>query len=96
VGGGVLAIGLLYGQDYPDAVGLQTEEFVGQFTERVGAVRCIDIVGFDISSAMDGANVRAVLRLLWYFARGGKKKCNRAVSSAVQLLLEQWEDWGYL
>jgi len=96
VGGGVLAIGLLYGQDYPDAVGLQTEEFVGQFTERVGAVRCIDIVGFDISSAMDGANVRAGLRLLCYFARGGKKKCNRAVSSAVQLLLEQWEDWGYL
>ncbi len=88
-----MAIGLLYGQDYPDAVGIQTEEFVGQFADRVGAVRCLDIVGFDIGRVMGGPDIKGVLSLLWYFIRGGKKVCNGAVSSAVEVLLEQWEDW---
>ena len=93
VTGGVLAIGLLYGQDYPDAVGLHTEEFVSRFAERKGAVRCIDLIGFDISSAMSGDDISSVKGILWFFVRGGKKICNGAVSSAVQLLLEQWEEW---
>jgi hypothetical protein len=93
VTGGVLGIGLLYGPDYPDAVGLMTEEFVRRIAEREGAVRCIDLIGFDISSAMGGDDIRAVMRLLWYFIRGGKKKCNGVVSTSVQVLLEQWEEW---
>jgi hypothetical protein len=87
--GGVLAIGLLYGQDFPDVVGLNTEKFVRRFAEQNGAVRCIDLIGFDISRAMTGDDINAVMRLLWFFVRGGKKICNGAVSSAVQVLLEE-------
>jgi C_GCAxxG_C_C family probable redox protein len=93
VTGGVLAIGLLYGQDHPDAVRLQTAEFVRGFAERKGAVRCIDLIGFDVSSAMTGDDISNVMGLLWFFVRGGKMVCNRAVSSAVEVLLEQWEEW---
>ncbi len=93
VTGGVLAIGLLYGQDYSEAVGIMTEEFVRRFAERNGAVRCIDLIDFDIGSVMDGEDIRSILRLLWFFARGGRKICNGAVSSTVRVLLEQWEEW---
>lgn len=93
VSGGVLAIGLLYGQDYPEAVGLQTEEFVRRFADREGAVRCIDLIGFDVNSAMDGEDIRSVRGLLWFFIRGGKRVCNGAVKSAVREILEQWQEW---
>ena len=89
---GVLAIGLLYGQDQPEAVDPHTEEFMLQFSKREGAVRCIDRVGFDISSATSGEDFGKIMELLWFFARGGKKVCNRAVSSTVQVILEQWEE----
>jgi hypothetical protein len=93
VSGGVLAMGLVYGQDYPDAVCPQTEEFVRQFAERKGAVRCVDIIGFDVNSAVSGDGISNVMGLLWFLVRGGKRVCNGAVSSAVQVLLEQWEEW---
>ena len=93
VTGGVLAIGLLYGQDCPDAVGPMTEEFVRRFAERKGAVRCLDLIGFDISSAMSGDDISSVKGLVWFFVRGGKRICNGAVRCAVQVLLEQWEEW---
>ena len=84
VSGGVLAIGLFYGQDFAEAVSSKTEEFMRRFAELNGAVRCIDITGVDMSS---------VKGLLLYFAKGGKKTCNGVVSSAVQVLLEQFNDW---
>jgi C_GCAxxG_C_C family probable redox protein len=95
VSGGALAIGLVYGGDYPDAVGVLTEEFMSRFAERNGAVRCIDLINFDISSIMagDDVEVKNIIRLFWFFARGGKRICNRAVSSAVQVIMEQWQEW---
>ncbi len=84
VSGGVLAIGLYYGQDYSEAVGTKTEEFVLRFTELNGAVRCSDITGMDLKSGKG---------FLLFFARGGKKVCNGVVSSAVQVLLEQFNEW---
>ncbi len=89
---GVLAIGLLYGQDQSDMVDPRTKEFMQKFSERAGAVRCIDRVGFDISSAASGEDFGKIMELLWFFARGGKKVCNKAVSSAVRVVLEQWEE----
>lgn len=84
VSGAALAIGLLYGEEQPEAATRLTKEFMGRFAEVNGAVRCIDITGVDMSS-MKG--------LLLYFAKGGKKTCNRVVSSVVQVLLEQLNDW---
>jgi C_GCAxxG_C_C family probable redox protein len=80
VSGGVLAIGLLYGQDSEDAVSIKTEEFVRRFAELKGAVRCNDLTGLDMSSEK---GVRE------YDARNLYEEiCNKVVSSAVQLLLE--------
>ena len=84
ISGAALAIGLLYGQDQPDAARHLTGEFMRQYTEQNGAVRCIDITGVDMSSVMG---------LLLYLVRGGKKKCNRVVGGAVQVLLELLEYW---
>jgi len=84
ISGAALAIGLLYGQDQPEAAHHLTREFMRQYAEQNGAVRCIDITGVDMGSAMG---------LLLYLVKGGKKKCNRVVGSAVQVLLDQLEDW---
>ena len=92
VSGGVLAIGLLYGQDQPEAANQLTREFVREFEEQNGAVRCIDLIGFNIGNATTGEDIRSVKDLMLFFARGGKKICNGAVSSAVEVLLEQLED----
>jgi C_GCAxxG_C_C family probable redox protein len=84
ISGAALAIGLLYGQDQPDAARHLTGEFMRQYAERNGAVRCLDITG---------VNMGSVMGLLLYLVRGGKKKCNRVVGSAVQVLLELLEYW---
>lgn len=84
ISGAALAIGLLYGQDQPAAARHLTGEFMRQYAEQNGAVRCIDITGVDMGSVMG---------LLLYLVKGGKKKCNRVVGSAVQVLLELLEDW---
>ncbi len=84
VSGGALAIGLLYGQDNADEVGIKTEEFMRRFTELNGAVRCNDLTGLDMSSE-EGAREYDARNLY-------EKTCNGVVSSAVQLLLEDWGD----
>lgn len=90
VSGGVLAIGLLYGQDQvedtvPEAY-TKSAEFVRRFAEVNGAVRCIDIIGIDVSSE-EGQRE--------FFARNLKETCAGVVSSALQLLRDLLEDWDY-
>jgi C_GCAxxG_C_C family probable redox protein len=92
VSGGVLAIGLLYGPDRGEdeaakaAVYLKAGEFIHQFAEVNGAVRCIDLIGMDVSSV---EGVRE------YYRRNLKEgTCSGVVSSAVQVLLDLLEDWG--
>lgn len=93
VSGGVLAIGLLYGgEDSEEALHL-TREFVLGFQEINGAIRCNDLVGFDMGLASTGDDIRAVKDLMLYFAKGGKKKCTGFVTSAVDVLLSQLEEW---
>ena len=89
VSAGTLAIGLLNEPASPDSVTQKTREFMEQFTEREGTVRCFDLIGFDINAATSGEEFGKVVELLWFFAKGGKKICNNAVTSAVELVLEQ-------
>lgn len=90
VSGGVLAIGLLYGQAQvedamPEAY-TKSAEFVRRFGEVNGALRCIDIIGLDVSSE-EGQRE--------YFARNLKETCAGVVSSALQVLRDLLEDWDY-
>ena len=89
VSGAVLAIGLLYEEDQAEAATQFTEQFRRRFAERTGAVRCIDIVGFDISSATTSGEISDVKQLFLWLARGGKRACNKVVSNAVEVLLEE-------
>ena len=86
--GGVLAIGLLYGQDQADemAVITKTKEFMGRFAEVNGATRCVDIIGFDVNN-VDASSIKGIFKFL---GRGGTKICKGVVSNAVQLLMEDW------
>lgn len=93
VSGAVLAIGLLYGEEQPETATYLTEQFMHRFTERNGAVRCIDIIGFNIGSASTDFEISSVKQLLMFLAGGGKRTCNKVVSSAVQVLLEELHDW---
>jgi C_GCAxxG_C_C family probable redox protein len=93
VSGGVMAISLLYGQDQPEAANQLAREFVRGFEDRNGAIRCIDLIGFDVASANTGEDIGSVKDLMLFFAKGGKRICNKAVSSSVELLLEQLEEW---
>ena len=90
VSGAALAIGLLYGKEQNEAVTHLTEQFVNRFREENGALRCIDIVGFNISSMDDGMELSDMKGII---ARGGKRHCNKFVSNAVQVLLEQLNEW---
>jgi uncharacterized protein YrrD len=56
-------------------------------------VRCVDLIGFDITSANAGEDISSVKDLMLFFAKGGKRICTKAVSSAVEGLLEQMEEW---
>ncbi len=91
--GGALAIGLLYGQNEDEAVPHLTEQFMNRFAERNGAVRCSDIIGFNIGRIGTTADLSSIKGLLMFGMRGGKKMCNGIVSSAVEALLEELEDW---
>ncbi len=92
--GGVLAIGLLYGQDEDEAATHLTEQFMRRFAERHGAVRCADIIGFNFSSIEDDADLTSLKGLLTFGIRGGKKMCDGVVSGAVEALLDELEGWG--
>jgi hypothetical protein len=50
-------------------------------------------VGFDMGLASTAEGIGAVKDLLIYFAKGGKKKCTGFVTSAVEVLLTQLEEW---
>jgi C_GCAxxG_C_C family probable redox protein len=89
VSGGVLAIGLLYGGDRFEesilGVYAKSGEFMRRFAEVNDAVRCIDIIGLDVSGEK---GVRE------YYARNLKEEtCSGVVSSSVQILLDLLEDW---
>jgi C_GCAxxG_C_C family probable redox protein len=89
--GGVLAIGLLYGEKQPELANQLSREFVRAFEEKNGAVRCIDLVGFNMGDASTGEDIGSVKDLMLFFARGGKRICDTAVSSAVEILLDLLE-----
>ena len=91
--GGALAIGLLYGQDEEEAVTYLTEQFMHRFEERNGAIRCRDIIGFNINTIETSADLSSLKGLLKFGFRGGKKMCNGVVSSPVEALLEELEEW---
>ena len=93
VSGAVMAIGLMYGEGDSEETLHLTREFVNAFQERNGAMRCNDLVGFDMGLASTADGIGAVNELLIYFAKGGKKKCTGFVTSAVEVLLEQLEEW---
>jgi C_GCAxxG_C_C family probable redox protein len=93
VSGAVLAIGLLYGQDQAEAATHLTEQFMSRFVEQNGSVRCSDIIGFNIGSIDTVADLDSIRGLLMFGFRGGKKMCNGVVSSAVQVLLEELNNW---
>lgn len=84
----MLSIGLLYG-DQPDRKVFElTEEYMRQFSERNGAVRCIDIIGFNIGSADSQLEVNNRMKMLRFLIGGGRKRCNKVVRNAVEVLLE--------
>lgn len=91
--GGVLSIGLLYGQEDEEAVKYLTEQFMHCFAERHGDVRCSDIIGFNIGTIENTADLKSIQGLLKFGMRGGKKMCNRVVSDAVEVLLDELEAW---
>lgn len=94
VAGGILAIGLVYGDKYPDAIGVLTEEYMTQIEERVGTVHCKEIIGTDISGAMNAEDFKSIARILWvFFIQGKRKICSGVVKSAVQVILEQRKEW---
>ena len=91
--GAALAIGLLYGEEQPEAATHLTEDFMRRFKEQNDVVRCIDIVGFNISSVSTSGEIADVKQLLLWLAKGGKRACNKIVGSAVEVLLETVNDW---
>jgi C_GCAxxG_C_C family probable redox protein len=93
VSGAVLAIGLLYGEDHPEVATQLTEQFMRWFAERNGAVRCIDIIGFNVGSASTGFEIGNVKDFVLFLARGRKRTCDKVVSSALQVLLEELNEW---
>lgn len=92
VSGAVLAIGLLYGED-PELATHLTGEYMRRFRERHGKVRCADIIGFNIGSADSGLEISSKKDFILFLARGGKRGCNKVVGNAVQVLVEQLNEW---
>lgn len=93
VSGAVLALGLLYGEEDPEIVTYQTEEFVHTFSEMNGAVRCEDIIGFNFGSMDKTTDINSLKGLLKFGLRGGKKMCKGIVSSSVEIIIDQIEEW---
>jgi hypothetical protein len=94
VAGGILAIGLVYGEDHADAIGVLTEEYMTTLEERVGTLHCKEIIGTDISGAMNAEDFRSIARILWvFFIQGKRKICTGVVKNAVQVVLEQRQEW---
>lgn len=79
VSGGVMAVGLLYGQDGKQVVRSMTHGFVQKFTERNNALRCRDLLGLDLNTA---EGVQA------YRSQNLNTRCSQFVSSAVATLFD--------
>jgi C_GCAxxG_C_C family probable redox protein len=93
VSGAALAIGLLYGEEQAEAATHLTEQFMRRFAERNGSVRCIDIIGFNIGSASTEFELGSAKDFLLFIAGGGKRVCNKVVRNAVEVLLEELNEW---
>lgn len=91
--GAALAIGLLYGEQEPEAVTHLTGEFVQRFADMNGAVRCSDIIGFNLGNVDKTPSLGDLKGMLKFGMRGGKKMCHEIVSRAVEVLLDQLEEW---
>ncbi len=85
-----MAIGLLHGNDNADStvVNTKTKNFIQRFKEKNGAVRCMDIIGFDVNNVNAG-DIKGIFKFLIH---GGPKMCKGVVGSAVQLLMENQPD----
>jgi len=74
-------MGLLFGSD--DTVNSKTREFIHQFAEQNGAVRCSELLGLDESSG----------KVLLASAQNRKKEvCEGLVRGVVHTLLGQLEE----
>jgi len=93
VSGAVLALGQLYGEQDPEIVTHLTGEFVNHFREERGAVRCSDIIGFNIGSMDKAADFSSIKGLLKFGLRGGKKMCEEIVTSAVEIVIDEINAW---
>jgi C_GCAxxG_C_C family probable redox protein len=91
--GAVLAIGLMYGEEDPEIVTHLTGEVVKRFAEENGAVRCNDIIGFNIGSIDKVADFNSIKGLLRFGMRGGKTMCKSIVSSAVGIVMDELDEW---
>ena len=82
--GAVMAIGRVYGQIYPGDVaakgqcGLVTGQFMQEFARRMGALRCVDLLGGD---QRDPA-------LADQIAARKKEVCPRCIQTALEILEE--------
>jgi hypothetical protein len=83
-------VGLAYGRDHAEdeeakeRVRAVTAQFVQQFDEVNGALRCRDLVGLDIGCE-EGLQA--------YHDRGLHERCSRIVGNAVRQLLDVLDAW---
>ena len=66
---------------------------MSRYAEQHEAVRCIDIVGFNVSSISTNVEIADAKQLLSWLAKGGKRACNKVVGSAVEVLLDTLNEW---
>jgi len=89
--GGVLVIGLLYGNDIPDdevkyACYDKTSQFVERFKLVNAHIRCRELLQIDLTSDPDFETYKALnLR---------EKVCNAVIHNAVSSLMDLLDEWG--
>ncbi len=88
--GAVLAIGLLHDEGQSDLVMKKSKDYMHRFAEVNGAMRCVDIIGFDVNN-VDASSIKGIFK---FFVRGGPKMCKGVVSNAVRLFMEGRRDWA--
>jgi C_GCAxxG_C_C family probable redox protein len=93
VSGAVLVLGLKYGAEDAEIVTHLSGELVNRFAEKNGAVRCQDIIGFNIGSIDKAADFNSIKGVLKFGMRGGKVMCKGIVSSAVEIVMDEIEEW---
>lgn len=85
--GAVLAIGLLTKEE-PETAAVLTNGFVNRFEKLNGAVRCMEIIGFNIGGATTGNfEISSLKKFLRFILGGGRRRCSRVVKNAVNALL---------